>query len=251
MQPGPLGGVAAPHWVHLVPLLPPAVDADGVPRLQGSPLGRRHVLKLPAVDGLFLGDEGLAAEPGHVQQDAAGDDALLPVLDGPPGRALEGDDVVGIAAVPHAVFIPHVAEGVEVGVGLAVVGHAVVVGGQPAAGLAHAPVHEVLGRRGIVGRGGLGELAAEGHGPPLLHQPRGRQPLLVGDHVHRADLVVGAPASPVAVFFKVGEDFILGGHSPFHRCPPAVLRVAAPVRKSRFRRAKLTAGRLSDGGRFW
>src|SRR4029077_6988792 len=122
----------------------------------------------PAVDRTVLGDELGAAMPRDVEQDAAGDDAVLPVLDGAAPGAVEADLLLRIAAVPHGVVVPGVAERVDVGGGDAVIEDAVVVGGE-AALAAWQRLHVVVRRQCIVRPRLLGERTAEREAAAALH----------------------------------------------------------------------------------
>src|SRR5215831_19145646 len=95
----------------------------------GGQVGGGHV-----VSGLEPGD---AAGPGHVQQHAPASDAVGGRGDGELGRPGVGDDVGGPVVVKPAA-IDDVAEGVDVGVGVAMDVHADLVHGerQPIAGSA-------------------------------------------------------------------------------------------------------------------
>src|SRR4029077_15149594 len=104
-----------------LPGLAAAIDGDGVAGLQLHATLGEDVVQLPAVDRTVLGDELGAAMSRDVEQDAAGDDAVLPVLDGAEARAVEADLLLGVTAVPHGVVVPGVAERVDVGGGDAVI----------------------------------------------------------------------------------------------------------------------------------
>ena len=191
----------------------PPYTAIASPGSRATPCALAMSSQFPAVDRLFLGYEGLAPEFGHVQQHAPSDDAFFPVLHRSPNGPVEGDDIVGVAAIPHAVAVPHVAQSVQMGGGLAVVGDSVEVG-RRAAGLAPDVAFQVVDRRrGVVGRRGLGEFPAQGNGLAGLYQPGGSSTLFRRDHVDRAHLVFVAPAPPVAVFFQVGQNFLFGWYS--------------------------------------
>src|SRR5918996_2415631 len=115
------------------------------------------------MDRLLHGDKGLSSVFGNIQEHAAGDDALFPMLDRPPLRSIEGDHLVRIAAVPHAVAIPYMAQRIQMRGSLAVIRDAVVVGGAATAFPTDVPFHKVLRRRGIIGGWIFGELATEGN----------------------------------------------------------------------------------------
>src|ERR1700730_16453001 len=67
-----------------------------------------------------------------VEHHTARDDALGPVLDGAERRPVEGDLLLRIATIPHALVVPGVTERVDMGRGDAVVQVAVVVLVDPA-----------------------------------------------------------------------------------------------------------------------
>src|SRR5204863_2207776 len=94
-------------------------------------------------------------------------DAVLPVLDGAEARAVEGDLLLGIAAVPHRLIVPRVAERVDVGGGDAVIEDAVVVRREPALA-ALGRLHEVLRGQRVVRPRLLGEGPAQRDAAPAL-----------------------------------------------------------------------------------
>src|SRR6185503_10157708 len=71
------------------------VHADGVPGLEPDVALAEDVVELPAVHRPVLRHERGAAMAGDVEHDAAGDDALLPVLDGAEAGPVEGDLLLG------------------------------------------------------------------------------------------------------------------------------------------------------------
>ena len=136
----------APVWVDLVPILPSAVDNQGVAGLHCDALLLGDVLQLPAMDGVVLGDKGLTPVLGDVQEHAARDDSILPMFDGPPLGAVESYHLQRVAAIPHTVGVPHMAQGVQVGGCGPMVGNAVVVSCAAAAILPDIALHVVDGR---------------------------------------------------------------------------------------------------------
>ena len=215
MEAGAQGGVAAPEGVAGgVPFFAPAVHHEGVARFHRHALRVADFLQFPAVHRRFLRDIVNAAMAGHVQQDAAGDDAFLPVVDGAVFGAVELDHFVRVFAVPHPVGVPHMAQGIEVGGGGAVIRDAVVVGGHSAARLAGAFPHIVDGRGGVVGRRRHGKLPAQRDGLAGFDQAGGAAAFGVVDHIDGAFLVVRPPAAPVHIVLEVGEDFVPGGRFP-------------------------------------
>ena len=134
-------------------------------------------------------DVRLAPVARHVEQDAPGDDAVAPGVDGAPGGSLRRHAGVRVAAPPHPVDVPHVAQGVDVRDGLAVVDEADVVDAGAGAIGARALADEVL----------LG-LEHPAHRDPaaVADEPGRRGALLRRDEVDGALLVVVAPAAPVA-----------------------------------------------------
>src|SRR5215472_13564923 len=98
-------------------------------------------------------EPGDAACPGHVQQYSAADDAIGGRGDGQLGRPGVADDV-GWPVVVEPAVIDDVAEGVDVGVGVAMDVHADLVHGEgePIVGCAITGLgHLVPGRLGVVG----------------------------------------------------------------------------------------------------
>ena len=162
-------GVAGgdPHARVLLPRLE-VLDVDRRPRLQV-----RHAL-----------------QPGDVDEDAAGHDAALQVVDGVLLVPVFHDGVgVGRVAVVEDAVVVDVGEGVEMGVGDAVIpdGDAVRADAD----------HLVLVGIGVVdGLDGVG-VAGQRHGYAVLDQGHRLQPLGGRDEVQRPDLVVGAPPPPV------------------------------------------------------
>ena len=221
MQAGALQRIAAPDGVAVgVPGLTAAIHHQRIAGSHLDTLYGSNVLQLPTVDGSVHGHVGTVPVPGHVQQHSPGDQALLPVMHRTPLGPVHGDFLIGVAPVPHAVLVPHVAQGVQVGCRRAVIGNAVVVSGEPGCGAAVDLFHVVDGRGRVVGRRNRGELAAERHRAPRPDQASGFDAFLRGDHVDRADLVFVAPAAPVAVVLQVGKHLVLGRDPAFHGEPP-------------------------------
>ena len=190
--------------------IPATVDHQGVPRLQGNPLGPGNLLQLPSVDGPVMGHPRLAPVLGYVQQDPTGGDAVGPLVHGPEGSPVEGYLLPRVPAVPHPVLVPHVAEGIQVGSSVAMVEDAVVVAREPA----RAPGsrgHPVVGRRRAQGIGALGEVAAQGHRPARTDQAGGGDPLLRGDEVDCAQLIVLAPSAPVTALCEIRTHLLEAG----------------------------------------
>jgi hypothetical protein len=102
------------------------------------------------------------------------------------------------------------------GIGLAVISYAIVVYRRASARLPDVALHKVLGRVGVVGCWSLGELPAQGHGPPASDQPGGGHPLFRGYQVDCAHLVIMAPAAPVSVFLEISQYFFFGGYATLH-----------------------------------
>src|SRR5262245_44027866 len=110
-----------PIAVGRLPRLPTGIDADRVARPEGDAARPRDVLELPAMYRPLLGHRRHPTMPGYVQQHATRDDALGPVLDGPERGAVEGDLLLRVTSVPHRLFVPRVAEGVDVSRGDSVI----------------------------------------------------------------------------------------------------------------------------------
>src|SRR3989304_3079020 len=93
-----------------LPRLAAAVDADRVAGLERDPALDEDVLQLPAVHGRVLRHARHAAVARDVQHDAAGQDALRPVLDRPEAGAVARDLPLRVAPVPHWPPVPGAAE---------------------------------------------------------------------------------------------------------------------------------------------
>ena len=199
---GPEGPAVRRLRIRRVPRLAPRVDADRVTGLEPDAPLAQDVLQLPAVDGSLLRHARDGAVARHVEQHAARDDPLGPVLDRSERRPIERDLPLRIAAVPHRLVVPGVAERVDVRRGHAVVEDAVVVGGEPALA-ARERAHVVLRGEGVVEPRLLREGPAQRDGAPAAHQSRRRHALGRRDEVERADLVVRPPASPVPAVANV------------------------------------------------
>ena len=141
-QAGPVPAAVRVAGAHV--RLPAAVDQERVARLDLDALGLRDLLQLPALHGPLRRDVRLAPVARHVEQHAAGDDAVTPCVDRAERGALRGYLGVGIAALPHPVAVPHVAERVDMGHGLPVVDEAVVVDDGAGASRTGALAEEVL-----------------------------------------------------------------------------------------------------------
>src|SRR5262249_41000558 len=149
------------------------------------------------------------AVTGDVEHHAAGEDTVLPVLDGAEPGAVEADLLLGIAAVPHRLLVPRVAKRVNVGGGNAVIEDAVVVGGE-AAFAARVRLHVMVRGQRVVRTGLLGERAAERDAAAAFHQAGGGGALGRRDQVHHALLIILAPAAPVATLADPAHHFLVG-----------------------------------------
>ena len=178
--------------------LPAAVNHDGVAGPDLDTLGCGDLFELVAVHRRISCDVGLAPVSGNVQQHAASQDAVAPLIDCAVGAAREGDDLVGGLPVPHALFVPDVAERVDVSGGRAVVEDAVVVHGGSAVRWAVDDRHEVLGGPGIFDSGFHRERPAERDGATRTDQPGGLYPLLRSYEIDGAGRAFVAPSAPVA-----------------------------------------------------
>jgi len=135
-----------------------------------------------------------ASEARDVHQHATRDDPLLCVGDAEPGAPRRGVHRCAREAVVHDAIEGVVAERVHVAVGITVVGDRIAI-----AQVARGRIAEQLGapRRGRIGGPLLQVVVRQRHGDPLLHEASRPHPMLRGDEVQRAQLVVGAPPSPV------------------------------------------------------
>ena len=161
---------------------------------------------------------------GHVEQDAAADDAALrDRLDA--GLVQTADRGACVVAVPDLPAVPDVAEAVvlrralQEGVDLVVsVVQAARVGGTAGALV---PVRLVEDLRALGGRAArpdgvavrVADQALQREDLPGAHQADGGEDLLGTEVVQRADLVVGPPLAPVArgVLQQVAEEGCFGG----------------------------------------
>src|SRR3972149_2430834 len=84
-----------------LPRLAPRVDADRVAGLERDPALDQDVLQLPAVHRRVLRHARHAPVARDVEHDAAGEDALRPVLDRPEPGAVERDLLLRGGPLPH------------------------------------------------------------------------------------------------------------------------------------------------------
>ena len=157
-------------------------------------------LELRAGHGLAGLEPVDPAVAGRVQQDAATDDAVRVRGDAAPLRAARGQ-LRGRPAVVELPPVGDVIERIDVGVAIAVAGHAEETHPERQPACADREVvhqrHEVHGGVGVVGPGHLVDRDGHRHGAPALHQGGGGGNLVRGQVVERAELVVRSPASPV------------------------------------------------------
>ena len=177
------------------------------------------------VDALAGVEPGTVQGGGDIEEDAAGDDAVLEGGDGVMRGAEAGGDQLGGLAVVHLPVPEEVAEAVDVGDGVAVEDEADELEGAGVAGArrAHAVLvvealaggeHVALGRsEGMVGLGAGLDLPGAGDADALPHEGGGGAALLGGDQVEGPELVVVAPATPVGERVEVIEDLVFGGRS--------------------------------------
>ena len=138
-----------------VPFFTAAVHHQGVSRLQRQSFRIGDVFQLPAVHRLLVGDARLATVFGDVQQNAAGHDPVLPLVNGTPRSAVHGDVLRRVPPVPHSIRVPGMTQGVQVGGGVAVKADSQVV---DASACPFSPVmalHVVDSRERVVGSRGL------------------------------------------------------------------------------------------------
>src|SRR5207249_9809970 len=104
----------------------------------------------------------------------------------------------------------------------AVIEDAVVVSGETALPARHRP-HVVLGRVGVVWPRLLGEPPRERDAASVAHDPRGGHSLRRRYEVQGAELIVLAPASPVAAIAEPGSNVVVGRQLVMcHGARPAV-----------------------------
>ena len=132
------------------------------------PFGGGQVVGGHVISRLEPGD---AAGSGHVQQYTPADDAVGGRGDGELGRSGVGD-YVGRPVVVEPAVIDDVAEGVDVGIGVAVDVHADLVHGEGESIIRRAVTglgHLVPGRFGVVSCHAVLDGAGQGHRSPQLH----------------------------------------------------------------------------------
>src|SRR5438876_6600356 len=205
MQPRVGRLVAAPFRMRRLPRFPAAVDDERIAGLDRHAMGGGDLFELLAVHRRLERNAGNAAMLRHVEQHAAGGDAVAPVLDCAEARAVTGYLLRRIAAVPHAVVVPDMAQRIDVRGHPAVILDAVVIDGAATAGT-RAGAREVRRRVRVAGARACRDIAAERDAATAAHELRGRDALLPCDEVHRAALIVIAPAPPVAPIVEVGFD---------------------------------------------
>ena len=138
---------------------------------------------------------GTPLQARDVVEDAAGQNAVPHRQDGVPGRSpLHRDRVGNRVPVPHLPVEEAMGEAVDVGRAGAV--DARIVDGVGGARRRRAD-HPPLQRTGVVDAPLGIRNRCERHREPFRHQVRGLAPLLRGDQVERAHLVIGSPAAPV------------------------------------------------------
>ena len=120
-----------------------AVDEQRVTGFDGHALRLRDRLQFGGVDRTVRRHVGAAAMSRHVEQHAAGDQTVAERGDVREARSVRVDLPRRVAAVPHAVLIPDVAQGIHVRHRDAVI-HETVVIDDRAAGSAIVDPDEVL-----------------------------------------------------------------------------------------------------------
>ena len=164
----------------------------------------------------------------RIEQDAAADDAVGVRGDAAPLRAARGQQRRRLAVVELAA-IGDVVERIDMGVAVAVAGHAEKAHAERQPARADRQVvhqrHQVHGGIGVVGPGRLVDRDRHRHGAPALHQGAGGGHLVGGQVVERATLVIGPPAPPVLDRLEHGVEFRKAdrsgrGQSSRHRTGP-------------------------------
>ena len=152
----------------------------------------------------------------RVQQHAAADDAVRVGGDAAPLRAARGQQRDGLAVVELSA-IADVVERIDVGVAVAVAGHAEEAHPERQPALADREVvherHEVHGGIGVVGPGHLVDRDRHRDGAPAAHQGGGGGHLVGRQVVERAALVVRPPATPVLDGLEHGVEVGKGDRS--------------------------------------
>ena len=168
---------------------------------QADPFGLLDRFDFRPGDRLARLQPGNAAVPGHVQQHAPADEAVLVSGDVEGRGSLRGHDLLGWPAVVDPALVGDVAQRVHVSVAVAVERQAHVVGGE---GQRARPDVDVMALNHVMDDG-AGVVRAGGgvHRDRHRHVPAGPDQGGRGPHagraevVERAALIVGTPAAPV------------------------------------------------------
>ena len=115
-------------------------------------------------------------------------------------------------AVVGLVLVEDVAQRVEMAVRVAVIRHAIGVGGKPL-------VHRVLEGAGVVDLLGRERRVRQADGPADADERRGLLALGIGDEIGGAEFVGGTPAAPVRDFLEVGVELLAGRRPACGRWP--------------------------------
>ena len=107
---------------------------------------------------------------GHVEQHAARDEAVTPVLHPAKGRPIARDLFGRVAAIPHAVVVPRVAERIEMGRRNAMIKNAIEIRRKSGIVTARDGFHPVLCRMRVAMLGLLGKRAAQGQATARPYQ---------------------------------------------------------------------------------
>ena len=186
-------GVEGSQRVLAGPPTPP--DQEGVAGADRDPRLRLPRLEVGDGDAFARPEVRDPLQPGDVVEDTAGQNAVPHRQDRVPGRSpLHRDRVGNRVPVPHLPVEEAMSEAVDVGRAGAVDARIVDgVGGSRRRRADHPP----LQRTGVVDAPlGIGN-RCERHREPFRHQIRGLPPLLRGDQVERAHLVIRSPPAPV------------------------------------------------------
>src|SRR5579871_143194 len=135
-----------------------------------------------------------------IQHHAAADDALVVGGDAPPFRAARCEER-GRLPIVELALPGDVVQRIDMGMGIAVAGHAEVAHAEGKAALADRYVvhqrHEMHGRVRVVGSGLLVDRDRHRDAAALVHQPGRRGDLVRRDVVERTEFVVRSPFAPI------------------------------------------------------
>src|SRR6266581_2994644 len=203
-----------------------------------------RAVEVGAGDGVAVLEDFPAERARHVEEHAAADHPVLGLLDAAFLRAARGD-FAAVVAVPHGVFVEHVAEPVPLRAALQGHHHHV-VGRADAAMVEHARIgvgaraqHRMNGvdapHRRVFAlcalRAVVVEVESQRDHFALFHQPRRSDDVLGLRVVEGPDLVLGAPLAPVLVFLRSVAQILSGELAAWHRASFCVVEETGKKRR--------------------